>query len=61
MNDIIKSMNSLDDSSELIDRVTETVKHGIKKIRKQISWSFVSAFSRFNRGTHDFFSSKSYK
>ena len=31
MNDIIKTIKSLEDSSVLIDRVTETVKHEIKK------------------------------
>ena len=31
MNDIIKIIKSLEDSGVLIDRVTETVKHEIKK------------------------------
>ena len=31
MNDIIKIIKSLDDSDVLIDGITETVKHGIKK------------------------------
>ena len=31
MNDIIKIIKSLEDSSVLIDRVTETVKHEIEK------------------------------
>ena len=31
MNDIIKVIKSLDDSSVLIDGVTETVKHEMKK------------------------------
>ena len=31
MNDIIKIIKSLDDSGVLIDGVTETVKHQIKK------------------------------
>ena len=31
MNDIIKITKSLEDSGVLIDRVTETVKHEIKK------------------------------
>ena len=31
MNDIIKIMKSLENSGALIDRVTETVNHGIKK------------------------------
>ena len=33
-NDIIKVLKSLEDSGILIDRVTETVKHEIKKIKK---------------------------
>ena len=47
MNDIIKIIKSLKDSGVLIDGVTETVKHKIKKTRRQVSWSFVSTFSRF--------------
>ena len=34
MNDIIKIIKSLEDSSVLIDGVTETVKHEIKKTRE---------------------------
>ena len=33
-NDIIKVLKSLEDSGILIDRVTETVKYEIKKIKK---------------------------
>ena len=40
MNDI-KIIKSLEDSSVLIDGVTETVKDEIKKTRRQISWSFL--------------------
>ena len=35
MNDIIKIMKSLEDSGVLIDGVTETVKHEIKKNNKK--------------------------
>ena len=38
MNDTIKIMKLLQDSGVLIDRVTETVKHKIKKIQK---WDFL--------------------
>ena len=51
MNDIIKNIKSLEDSGVLIDGVTETVRH---KIRKRISWSFVSTFSCFNSSTKYF-------
>ena len=34
MNDIIKVIKSLEDSGVLIDEVTETVKHEIKKTRR---------------------------
>ena len=51
MNDIIKVIKSLKDSGVLIDGVTETVKHKIKKTRRRISWSFVSTFSRFISAT----------
>ena len=34
MNDIIKTIKSLEDSELLIDGVTETVKHEMKKTRK---------------------------
>ena len=49
MNDVIKIIKSLEDSSVLVDGITETVKHEIKKkkTRRRISWSFVSTFSYF--------------
>ena len=59
MNYTIKIIKSLEDSGVLIDGVIEKVKHEIKTIR-QISWSFVSAFSSFNSATSDFFSNKRY-
>ena len=37
MNDIIKIVKSLEDSCVLIDGVTETVRHEIKKKRRRIS------------------------
>ena len=58
MNDIIKIIKSLKDSNVLIDGVTQTVKHEIKK---RISWSFVSTFSRLINTISDSFSSKRYK
>ena len=60
MNDITKIIKSLEDSGVLIHRVTETVKHEVKKTR-WISWSFVSIFSCFISATSDFFSSKRVK
>ena len=44
MNDIIKILKSLEDSSVLIDWVTEAVKHEIKN--KKVDF-FVSTFSPF--------------
>ena len=61
MNDIIKIIRSLEGSRVLIYGVSETVKHEIKKQKRQISWSFVSTFNCFNSETSDFFSSKSSK
>ena len=61
MNGIIKIIKSLDDSGILIDGLTETVKHEIKKARRWVSWTFVSRFSRFISTTSNFFSSKRYK
>ena len=61
MNDIIKIIRSLEGSGVLIYGVTETIKHEIKKQKRQISWSFVSTFNCFSSKISDFFSSKSYK
>ena len=60
MNNIIKIIKSLADLGVLIDGVTETVKHEIKRARRWISWRFVSIFSRFISGSSSFFSSKKY-
>ena len=60
MNDIIKIMESLEGSDVLIDAVTETVKHEIKKTRRLISWYFVSTFGCFISTTSDLFSGKWY-
>ena len=43
MNDIIKTIKSLEDSGVLTDGITETVKHGIKKQEGQISWELLLA------------------
>ena len=63
MNDIIAIIKSVETSGVLIDGVTETVKHEIKKNEFEwgISWSFVSTFNRFISANHNFFSSKRYK
>ena len=60
INNIIKFIKSLEDSSVLINGATETVNHEIEK-KKRIPWSFVSTFSRFISTTSNFFNSKSYK
>ena len=59
MNDFIKIKKSLEDSGVLIDGVTETVKDEIKKTRRWISWSFVSAFNHTIKRISNFFISKS--
>ena len=61
MNDIIKIIKSSEDLGVLIDGVTETEKHKIKKTRRWVSWSFVTTFSHFISTTSNLFSSKSYK
>ena len=48
MNDIIKFIKLLEDSGALIDGVTETVNHEIKKTRRWLSWSCVSTTSNFS-------------
>ena len=58
MNDIIKIIKSLENSVVSIDGATETVKHEIKKARRQISSSFVSTFRFFISTTSNFFNSK---
>ena len=57
----IKIIKSLEDSNILIDGIAETVKHEMKKTRRQISTCFVSTFSRLISATSDFFSIKRYK
>ena len=54
MNDIIKIIKSLENSSVLIAGVTKTVKHETKKSVRWISWSFVTTFSRFISTTSNF-------
>ena len=59
INNIIKNIKSLEDSGVLIDGVTETVKHEIKKTTSGwISWSFVGTISCLISATSNFFSSK---
>ena len=57
MNDILKIIKSLEGLGVLIDRVTETVKHEIKKTRRWISWSFATIFSCSISAGSIFFSS----
>ena len=57
MNDMIKVIKSLEDLGVLVDGVTETVKHEIRKTRRRISWRFVIAFSHFISKTSNFFCS----
>ena len=61
INDIFKIIKRLEDSGVLIDGVTETVKHEIKKTKRRIFWSFTSTFSRFISTIGNLFSSKRYK
>ena len=56
----MKTIKSLKGSSVLIDRVTETVKHEIKK-KGKISWSFFSLVSDFISTRSNFLTSKRYK
>ena len=55
MNDIIKIIKSLEDLGVLIEGVTNTVRHEIKKTKRRISWSFVMTFIHFNSATSNFF------
>ena len=57
MNDIVKTIKSLEYSNILIDGITETAKHE-KKTRRRIPWCYVSTFSRFISVTNNFFNSK---
>ena len=61
MNNINKSIKSLEDLGVLTGAVTEILNYEIKKTRRQISWSFVSNISRFNSATSNFCISKRYK
>ena len=60
INDIIKVIKSLEDSNVLIDDISETVKHEIKKTKRWISSTFFSTFNRFNSATSNLFSGKRY-
>ena len=57
MNDI-KIIKSFEGSEVLVDGVTETVKHEIKKNKTA---DFISTFSCFISATSNFFISKRYK
>ena len=48
MDDIIINIKSLENSTFLIDRVSETAKHEIKKTRKSISWYVTRNSQCFN-------------
>ena len=48
MDEIIRNIKSLENSTLLIDRVSETVKHEIKKTRKSISWYVIRNSQCFN-------------
>ena len=56
----IKVIKSLEDSGVLIDGVTKTAKHEIRKQKRWISSCIVRTFGYFISATNDFFSSKSY-
>ena len=58
INNIIKILKSLEDSNVLIDGITETVKHEIKKHEGRF---LPAMLGHFNSATSDFFSRKRYK
>ena len=60
MDDINKIVKLLENSGILIDRVTEAVKHEIKKTRRWISWCFLSTVDCFSGTTCDFLIGKKY-
>ena len=56
MDDVIKTIKSLEDSGLLIDGATETLKHELKKKKqKRISWCFNSTYVCFIDCTYGFF------
>ena len=59
MNDIIKTIRSLEDSGVLTDGVTETVKHEIKN--KKADFLELRTFSPFISTTSNIFISKRHK
>ena len=61
MNDIIKIIKSLEDSGVVIDGVTETVKHKIKKQEGRFPGALITPFNCLNSVTSDFFSGKRHK
>ena len=58
MNDITKMIKSLEDSGVIINGVTETVKHEIKKNKKTHFLERFRTFSRFISANSNFFGSK---
>ena len=61
MKNIIKIIKLSEDLGVLLDGVTETIRHEIKKNKKSDFLSFVSTFNCFNIATSNFFSSKRYE
>ena len=61
MNDIIKIIKSVEDLSVLIDRVTETVKHGIKNQKGGFLRALLALLTASIVQPVIFFSSKRYK
>ena len=59
MNDIVKFIQSWEDSVVLIDGVNETVKHEIKKEGRFLG-AFICTFDCFIGMTRDFFGAKSH-
>ena len=61
MNDIIKIIKSVEDLSVLIDRVTETVKHGIKNQKGGFLGALLALLTASIAQPVIFFISKRYK
>ena len=60
MDDIIKTVESLEDSDLLVDGPTETVKHEIKKQECGFFWCYDGTYHWFIDSIHSFFIDKSY-
>ena len=48
-------LDTFEKSGLLVDGATETVKHEIKKIKKQISWGYDGTYGCFIDSTYGFF------